>query len=169
MNIFCLDTDPVVAAQYHCDKHNVKMILEATQLLCTAFWMQGIEAPYRKTHFNHPSAIWARTSKGNFDWLLTHATALCDEYTFRYGKFHKSASILTWVNQNRNQLKFDTIEQTEFAVAISQEQRCRTHPNFENLSVVHKYREYYNYDKASFCKWTKRKSPEWFKPVALTQ
>ena len=102
------------------------MILEATQLLCTAFWMQGIEAPYRKTHFNHPSAIWARTSKGNFDWLLTHATALCDEYTFRYGKFHKSSSILTWVNQNRNQLKFDTIEQTEFADAISQEQRSTT-------------------------------------------
>jgi hypothetical protein len=71
MNIFCLDTDPVVAAQYHCDKHNVKMILEATQLLCTTFWMQDIEAPYRKTHFNHPSAIWARTSKKNFDWLFS--------------------------------------------------------------------------------------------------
>ena len=169
MNIFCLDEDPVIAAQYHCDKHNCKMILEATQLLCTAFWMQGIEAPYRKTHFNHPIAIWARASKKNFDWLFDHAIALCDEYTFRYGKFHKSASILMWVNKNRHELKFDAIEQTEFAVAISQEQRCRMHPNFENLSVVHKYREYYNYDKASFCKWTKRKPQEWFKPVVLAQ
>lgn len=35
MNIFYLDTDPVKAAEYHCDKHVVKMILETAQLLST--------------------------------------------------------------------------------------------------------------------------------------
>ena len=69
MNIFCLDKDPEIAAQEHCDKHCVKMILECNQLLCTTFWMQDIEAPYKKTHYNHPSAIWARESRGNFEWL----------------------------------------------------------------------------------------------------
>ena len=29
-----------------------------------------------------------------FDWVLTHALALCREYTHRYGKFHKSEEIL---------------------------------------------------------------------------
>ena len=36
MNIFYLDRDPNIAAQQHCDKHVVKMILESAQLLCTA-------------------------------------------------------------------------------------------------------------------------------------
>ena len=36
MNIFYLDKDPKIAAQMHCDKHCVKMILEYAQLLSTA-------------------------------------------------------------------------------------------------------------------------------------
>ena len=42
MNLFWLDTDPVLAAQAHQDIHVGKMLLEAVQLLCTAF-----EAPQR--------------------------------------------------------------------------------------------------------------------------
>lgn len=38
MNIFLLDLDPQKAAQYHADKHVVKMLLEACQLLYTAHW-----------------------------------------------------------------------------------------------------------------------------------
>lgn len=33
MNIFVLDLDITKCAEYHCDKHVVKMILETTQLL----------------------------------------------------------------------------------------------------------------------------------------
>ena len=36
MNIFYLHNDPQIAAQMHCDKHVVKMILEYAQLLSTA-------------------------------------------------------------------------------------------------------------------------------------
>ena len=36
MNIFYLDEDPVKAAQYMCDKHVVKMIVESAQILSTA-------------------------------------------------------------------------------------------------------------------------------------
>lgn len=39
MNIFLLDLDPTKAAQAHVDKHVVKMILEACQLLYTAHWV----------------------------------------------------------------------------------------------------------------------------------
>ncbi len=39
MNIFLLDLDPVKAAQAHADKHVVKMLLEACQLLYTAHWV----------------------------------------------------------------------------------------------------------------------------------
>ena len=36
MNIFFLDKTPYKSAQYLCDKHVVKMILESAQMLSTA-------------------------------------------------------------------------------------------------------------------------------------
>ena len=63
MNIFYLDKNPEIAAQYHCDKHCVKMILESAQLLSTAHrvldgdkWAddQGL---YKSFSPNHPCAI----------------------------------------------------------------------------------------------------------------
>lgn len=36
MNIFYLDSDPIIAAQMQCDKHVVKMIVESAQMLSTA-------------------------------------------------------------------------------------------------------------------------------------
>ena len=39
MNIFILDENIEKCAQYHCDKHIIKMILESAQLLCTAHWI----------------------------------------------------------------------------------------------------------------------------------
>lgn len=85
MQVFVLDKDPVLAARYHCDKHVVKMIVETCQLLCTAHHLHGSEQPpYRKTHVNHPCAIWARESRANYDWLIQLGFALSDEYTLRY-------------------------------------------------------------------------------------
>ena len=90
MNIFFLDRDPVEAAQMQCDRHVVKMILETGQLLSTAHHVSGSGGPYKVTHKNHPSAVWARQSHGNYQWLYRHLEALSDEYTLRYGKVHKT-------------------------------------------------------------------------------
>ena len=90
MNIFYLDKNPKLCAQYHVDRHVVKMILETAQLLSTAHWLTGGEGPYRATHKNHPSAIWARSNKSNYNWLCKLGLELCEEYTYRYGKVHLS-------------------------------------------------------------------------------
>ena len=79
---------------WHVDRHVVKMILELCQLLCTAIWLSGGEAYCKPTHQNHPSAIWTRANKSNWLWLQTLALALCEEYTFRYGKQHKLETII---------------------------------------------------------------------------
>ena len=42
MNLFYLDEDLDKSAQYHVDKHIVKMPLEAAQLLCTAVWVDEV-------------------------------------------------------------------------------------------------------------------------------
>ena len=47
MNIFVLDKNPVKAAEYHCNKHVVKMILEAGQMLCAAHWLHLFKNYYK--------------------------------------------------------------------------------------------------------------------------
>ena len=111
MNIFYLDHDVRKCAEFHNDKHVIKMILEYAQLLSTAHRvLDGVETIrltktgrkqkwyglsdnreqllYNATHMNHPSAKWCRDSDSNYKWLYDLFCALCDEYTYRYGKVH---------------------------------------------------------------------------------
>jgi len=89
MNIFYLHSDPKVAASYFYDKHKVKMILECAQMLCTAHIALGNDdVPYKKSHLNHPSSVWVRANKENYQWLYEHMLALGKEYTKRYNKTH---------------------------------------------------------------------------------
>lgn len=152
MNIFVLDLDPVQAAKWHTDRHCVKMILESAQLLCSVFHMQGIDAPYKLTHKNHPCAVWARESYSNFIWLLKLFEALCDEYTVRYGRIHKSSQYISWFATNSTRLKFDRTGLTPFALAMPDEHKCQC--------PVHSYRNYYIKDKAHLHKW-KANHPPW--------
>lgn len=50
MNIFYLDGDVTKAAQYHCDKHVVKMVLETAQILCTGIYIATGEVIAYKPH-----------------------------------------------------------------------------------------------------------------------
>lgn len=101
MNIFFLDWSPRVAAEWHCDKHVVKMIIESAQILYCAHWMIDPEHvpsfAYKKCHVNHPCTIWARQSLYNYMWLCSLGLWLCREYTFRYGKTHKTEFHLNWL------------------------------------------------------------------------
>ena len=68
MNIFYLHKDPYKAASYVYDKHKVKMILESAQMLCTAHRYYGNEdVPYKTAHLNHPSSIWCRENKNQYN------------------------------------------------------------------------------------------------------
>jgi len=160
VNIFILSEDPIIAAQMQCNKHVVKMTLETAQMLCAPF--ENGKAPYRRAHYNHPCTIWARTSKENYEWLVMHGLALCNEYTLRYGKRHASQDVIIWCSNNMSRLGLPSNGLTEFAVAISGDQECRKLPNFDRLSVKQKYRAYYLCDKKRFAKWTNRDVPEWW-------
>ena len=93
MNIFFLDIDPEICAKYHVDKHVVKMIIELAQLLCTAHHIIGsdnedFKIPYKKTHVNHPSAIWVRQGLYNYVWTVNLGLELCKEYTKRFTRLN---------------------------------------------------------------------------------
>lgn len=96
MNIFATSDCPIESAQFLDDKRCVKMCLETAQLLSSALRLCGHsgEGLYKITHKNHPSNIWARTTQGNYKWLLEHFRALCDEYNRRTGKIHASSKLL---------------------------------------------------------------------------
>lgn len=84
MNIFVTNECPMQAAIEHCNVHLVKMATEALQLLSTAHHvLDGNIVGVKPTHINHPSAIWARKTSGNYKWLYQHYVALCTEYLYR--------------------------------------------------------------------------------------
>ena len=153
MNIFYLDTDPRVAAQYHCDKHVVKMILESAQLLCTAhIVLDGDNDQLYKPCFrNHPCGVWTRASRANYLWLFDLFAALCAEYTHRYGRVHASERLLPLLAQAPVNISDGGL--TFPALAMPEE--CRTD------DAVRSYREYYRTVKAHILKWTGRAAPEW--------
>lgn len=152
MNIFYLHHNPRKCAKYHFDRHVVKMILESVQLLCSAIWMTGGEAPYKLSHKNHPSSIWARASKANWLWLQQLAFALCEEYTFRYGKTHKSEAIarsLT-VPQDLPDIPFTP-------PTLAMYDWCKMD------NTIQSYRRYYYFGKKpSLRRWKNRNPPKWF-------
>lgn len=152
MNIFVLDRDIKLCAQYHCDKHVVKMILEYAQLLSSVHRVAGNTVGYELTHKNHPCAIWARTCQENYDWLMELALEVGDEYTYRYGKTHKSIGVI-------ESLPDPKLERLGLATELP---KCVA-DDLKNIpDVVDAYREYYRRDKAHFCKWTGREVPIWF-------
>lgn len=154
MNIFVLDKNPVHAARMQCDKHVVKMVLETAQLLCSPF--EPGMAPYKRTHYNHPCAKWARQSLQNWHWLTAHGLSLAEEYSHRYGKRHKSEEVILWCINHAYMLGLPDIDMTPFPQAMPDEYKGR--------NTVKAYREYYKGDKSSFAKWTKRNAPKWFEP-----
>jgi hypothetical protein len=160
MQIFFLDNSPTQAAKWLTDKHVVKQILETVQMFCTNYHLQNVDAPYKKTHQNHPSTIWLRESYDNFLWGIEHGYAIAKEYTERYGKRHKCEDVLDWCESNSWRLSFDKQELTPFAIAIAEDTICRQKPNFYAVDAVQKYRMYYQYDKVSIHSW-KQNKPDW--------
>lgn len=104
MNIFVTDPCPIISAQALDNKRIVKMVLETAQLLSSAIFINsGIlyDEIYRPTHKKHPCTIWTSSSLGNWEWLLEHFVALCQEYTYRYNKRHSSKEILPYLIKYR--------------------------------------------------------------------
>ena len=161
MNIFYLDTDPVLAAQAQCDKHVVKMVLESAQIMCSVirkfteeFGRNVEQPPYRLTHKNHPCVVWAGLSPANFDWLYRHAMSLALEYTFRYDKKHKSQEVIEWCGANR--VTHLLADFSPPALAMPDE--------YKQKDPVQSYRDYYWFDKRKSIQmvWTKRDPPDWW-------
>ena len=184
MNIFYLDHNPLLSAQYHCDKHVCKMIVEYAQMLSTAHrivdgamyieyvngrrikrWALSEEdyddALYKATHVNHPCNVWIRESKNNYAYVFDLFYCLLKEYTKRYNRKHASERLLTYLNVYPEGLKFKDGLSPKFR--SSAPPLCMPE-EYHQDDHVEAYREFYRKDKAHFCKWNKSvdSGPDWF-------
>ena len=78
--------------------------------------------------------------------------ALGEEYTYRYGKTHKSIEVIQWCLSNRPNIK--DIDFTTPPLAMPDEYKVD--------SVVESYRNYYKGAKSEIVSWKNRKIPDWF-------
>lgn len=182
MNIFVTDPSPVQSAADLCDKHIVKMILESAQMLCSAHWIawQNKLKPYKNlkgrdlknwlhaniptdlrpaysmTHVNHPCSVWVRQTVSNYLWLVHHALALCENYTKRYHRTHKTEAIIIWLAEHLPPVfESNEIGLTQFAVAMPDNYKVPNDP-------VQSYRNYYIGSKARMAKWRHCSPPSWW-------
>ena len=153
MNIFMLDSDVQKCAEYHCDVHLRKMLVESTQMLCSAYYYTNEThlAPYKLAHKNHPCTVWVRESLSNWIWLKKLCEALYNEYKYRYNKTHKSGEIA--FNLPLPDLKDIGLTKRPQAMPLK----------YKEIDPVTAYRNYYKGEKSHLLKYTKRNFPEWLK------
>jgi len=158
MNIFYLDRDPVRCAIMHCDKHVVKMILEYAQLLSTAHHLVDGEPSincYKPTHKNHPSAVWVRENRSNYQWLYQLLDNLLVEYTFRYGKVHKTES--SGIFQNLSKIPYE-LRGGKF----TDPPQCMPDDCKIDGDTIAAYRNYYIREKYYMARWKFTHEPIWY-------
>ena len=193
MNIFALSRNPVEAVQQMIDKHIIKMPTETCQMLHTnilymQYFKEHGEEPQLKdlkafhafteselmkpAMLNHPSTIWARQSRQNFDWLYEHGLALCQEYTYRYDKSHGSFDRILDVNIHakltyRHGYPHSGLTPVSIAMddsyRIDLDKYSQRNPNWTGWDfVIASYRHYYLEGKWRIAEWRKNRRPDWF-------
>ena len=158
MNIFILDWDVTTCAQWHCDKHVVKMPLETTQMLSTTHWRYDNPAPYKPVHQKHPCTLWAGQTITNYMWLWKLGMALCEEYSYRYGKVHGCQKVLQLLRSPPERLTAHGF--TKPAQAMPDD--------YKHSDTITAYQTYYIHDKADLCKWKNRPIPPFMRETMLS-
>ena len=161
MNIFFLDWNLKICAQYACNKHICKLLIEHTQLLYSVYHILDPEllltaplTPYKLTHKNHPCSKWVRENSSNFLSLLELTWEYCKEYTFRYNKIHSCQEHIIWMIQNLPR-GLPNEPMTKPFQAMPDKYKCE--------DSVEAYRNYYIGEKLHFIKYKNREIPYWLK------
>jgi hypothetical protein len=155
MNIFVLDTNPKLAAEYHCDRHVVKMAVEYSQILSTVIHLTSSnknQYVYKPTHKYHRCVIWASESLSHWEWLWRLGHNVGNEYTKRYGKIHRSTVVLRNLPVPNNLIDHGWLR--DQPLAMPEKYFCE--------DVVTAYRSFYLYEKSKFATWKYSKTPYWF-------
>ena len=159
MNIFVVNEDPVQAARELCNSHIVKMPLETAQMLCYVSYINNgnirLKEPYApcKPHLKHPCTLWANENINNWEWLYSHGLELCNEYTRRYNKRHKSMDVILWAKEHSTK---PTIN-----YKLSSFVQCMPDA-YKSSDPIEGYRNFYIKVKSKFAIWKNSTPPKWY-------
>ena len=161
MNIFALSRCPMQSAWWLDDIRKNKMILESAQMLSTAVRVLSPDTDlsvYKVAYLNHPCTIWARQSRDNFKWLLSHMSHLF----LQKDGLHKSANLLTDFQKYADSGYFPNEELTPFANCARNLERG---VDYSDVDDVHQaYRMYMNdrwKETNITLTWRWGREPEW--------
>ena len=148
MNIFHLHKEPKICAEYHCDKHVVKMILETAQMLSTAYRRNfgDNDDLYKTAYPKHPMTIWVGDSGGNFNWSMRLLDQLLYQYTMRYNKVHKTIRIYESLLGKHTRWQCWKTEFTPPPQCMPDE--------YKHKDYITAYKQYYIGEKKRFAKYT---------------
>jgi len=154
MNIFFLDEQPSKAAEYHCDKHVVKMILETAQIVSTVYERYGKhhDGLLKPCFRNHPCTLWAGNSRQNLQWLVSLGIELNKQYMQRYKREHKYLEMFLELGSLKHEFMPDN-GFTKPALAMP--------PECQMVDAVESYRLYYMTNKRHIVSW-KNGTPSWY-------
>jgi disulfide oxidoreductase YuzD len=107
---------------------------------------------YKATHINHPSAVWTRASKANYNWLYVLWRELMSEYTFRYQKHHECEKLIDVLKRVPNNIPDG--EFTEPTPAMPEDY-------IKEGDSIASYHKYYKQDKKRMFSWKYREVPSW--------
>ncbi|KAM9958476.1 hypothetical protein ACTFIW_001348 [Dictyostelium discoideum] len=171
MNLFYLDLVAATSARYHNDKHVVKLILEATQLLYSTWhlmepssdWKLKAPNPMKLTHTNHPLTKWVRTNNKTYDIVSDYCHSLLQEYTTRYGKIHSCKTHMDFLTNNYpSQLPTSMIQAPIMPLCMPDIYKVT--PTNSWSDVVSSYRNYYIGEKLHFSSYKGVEWPSWLPP-----
>lgn len=189
MNIFYLSHDPVQCAEWHVDKHCVKMILESAQLLSTAHRViDGTPTIERRLVAGSSPARWRNIKR----WSLPNDSRFPnDRDAIVYQATHMNHPSAVWSRENNENYSWlfnlFTCLMDEYSYRYEKEHVCRklvpylefapanipvnkfTQPTPAmpdeykvNGDSIASYHNYYRGAKARMATWKKRDVPSWF-------
>jgi|TARA_R110000824_G_scaffold78516_9_gene198152 hypothetical protein len=186
MNIFYLDVDPKTSAEYHCDAHVRKMIVEYAQLLCNQHWMSDDEVDmqraisnkfFRPTHTTHKCTRWVGSNAFSYAYVFIMWEELQHLYLMRYAKEHGTLRLreplLSLPSRLYETMSKDIDDEGSFpAPELSPPPMCfgKVYEYMkvgvdiaDHYEVVSAYRNYYRAAKNKFASWGgDRKLPSWW-------
>lgn len=136
MQIFVLDSNPIKAAQDHCDADIPKQLLQSCKLLSVAHHLCPHPCNYeliRKELYkntinpNDACIVWMCESIYNYLWLLLFAGELYKQYYIRFNKNSSVRTVLHLCNIYLPQLPFDEKRRgtTPFRIVMPDEYKVK--------------------------------------------
>lgn len=110
---------------------------------------------------NHPCSKWVRLDRAGFQYASNLLRALCDEYTYRFGKVHATDTFYYGELPEPKIKELFQHRRRRKPVPLATGEK---HPL--DADPVEVYRRYYESKEQRWSlKWTRRNAPGWYRPT----